>query len=125
MSSPSDQNNDDKAKAFFGYGNDAAQKGNDVYAAQMYKEACKTKPDNLVYRQSLRGVQRRKFGNDPSKVGRMVGLKLQPLRIKISLAKSRQKWAEVLDLCEEVLAQSPWDLDRLGRRRRGGREPRA
>ena len=110
MSSPSDQN-DDKAKAFFGYGNDAAQKGNDVYAAQMYKEACKIKPDNLVYRQSLRGVQRRKFGNDPAKVGRMVGLKLQGLRVKIGMAKSRQKWAEVLDLCEEVLAQSPWDLD--------------
>jgi tetratricopeptide (TPR) repeat protein len=111
MASPSDQSNDDKAKAFFGYGNDAAQKGNDVYAAQMYKEACKAKPDNLVYRQSLRGVQRRKFGNDPSKVSRMVGLKLQGLRVKIGLAKRAQKWGEALDLCEEVLAQSPWDLD--------------
>ena len=109
MSSPSDQN-DDKAKAFFGYGNDAAQKGNDVYAAQMYKEACKIKPDNLAYRQSLRGVQRRKFNNDPSKVGRMVGLKLQPLRVKISMAKRSQKWPEALDLCEEVFVHNPWDL---------------
>jgi tetratricopeptide (TPR) repeat protein len=110
MSSASDQNSDEKAKAFFGYGNDAAQKGNDVYAAQMYREACKAKPDNLIYRQSLRGVQRRKFGNDPAKVGRMVGLRLQPLRVKIGMGKSRQKWNEVLDLCEEVLAQNPWDL---------------
>jgi tetratricopeptide (TPR) repeat protein len=110
MSSPSDQTTREKAKAFFGYGNDAAQKGNDVYAAQMYKEACKIEPDNLAYRQSLRGVQRRKFGNDPSKVGRMVGLKLQGLRVKISMAKSRQKWNEAMDLCEEVLSQSPWDL---------------
>ncbi len=110
MSSPSDQNAD-KAKAFFGYGNDAAQKGNDVYAAQMYKEACKICPDNLIYRQSLRGVERRKFGNDPAKVGKMVGLKLQPLRMKIGIAKSRQKWSEVLDLCEDVFVQSPWDLD--------------
>lgn len=110
MSLPSDQNSDDKAKAFFGYGNDAAQKGNDVYAAQMYKEACKAKPENLVYRQSLRGVQRRKFNNDPSKVGRMVGLKLQPLRVKIGMAKSRHKWNEVLDMCEEVFVQNPWDL---------------
>ena len=109
MSSPPDQNTD-KAKAFFGYGNDAAQKGNDVYAAQMYKEACKLAPDNLVYRQSLRGVQRRKFGNDPAKVGRMVGLKLQGLRIRIATSKSRQKWADVLDLCEEVFVHSPWDL---------------
>ena len=110
MASASDQNNTDKAKAFFGYGNDAAQKGNDVYAAQMYKEACKLAPDNLVYRQSLRGVQRRKFGNDPSKVGRMVGLKLQPLRIRIATAKSRQKWGDMLDLCEEVFVSNPWDL---------------
>ncbi len=107
--STAEQNSVDKAKAFFGYGNDAAQKGNDVYAAQMYKEACKLAPDNLVYRQSLRGVQRRKFNNDPAKVGRMVMLSLQPLRMKIGSAKSKQKWAVMLDLCEEVFAQSPWD----------------
>jgi len=108
---PPPQNpNPDKAKAYFGYGNDAAQKGNNDYAAQMYKEACKLAPDNLAYRQSLRGVQRRKFNNDPTKVGRMVGLGLQPLRVKIGVAKSRSKWADMLDLCEEVFAASPWDL---------------
>ena len=110
MASASDQNIDDKAKAFFGYGNAAAQKGDDVYAAQMYREACKLKPDNLAYRQSLRGVQRRKFTNDPAKVGRMVGLKIQPLRMKVGMAKSRQKWGEALDLCEEIFAINPWDL---------------
>jgi tetratricopeptide (TPR) repeat protein len=111
MSAGSDPNGRlEKAKAFFGYGNDAAQKGTDVYAAQMYKEACKLAPENLVYRQSLRGVQRRRFNNDPSKVGRMVGLKLQPLRIRIGSAKRSQKWSDMLDHCEEVLAQSPWDL---------------
>jgi tetratricopeptide (TPR) repeat protein len=111
MAAGSDPNSRlDKAKAFFGYGNDAAQKGNDVYAAQMYKEACKLAPENLAYRQSLRGVQRRKFGNDPSKVGRMVGLTLQPLRIRIGSTKRSQKWSEMLDYCEDVLAQNPWDL---------------
>ncbi len=109
MSSPPAQNRD-LAKSYFGYGNDAAQKGNDEYAAEMYRKACKAEPENLVYRQSLRGVQRRKFGNDPAKVGRMVGLKLQPLRMKIGMAKSRQKWNDALDLCEEVFTQSPWDL---------------
>jgi len=108
MSTSSDPNID-KARAFFGYGNDAAQKGNDVYAAQMYKEACKLAPENLAYRQSLRGVQRRKFKNDPTKVGRMVGLSLQPLRMRIGAAKSRQKWSDMLDLCEEVFSSSPWD----------------
>lgn len=111
MAAGSDPNSRlDKAKAFFGYGNDAAQKGNDVYAAQMYKEACKLVPENLAYRQSLRGVQRRKFNNDPAKVSRMVGLTLQPLRIRIGSAKRSQKWSEMLDHCEEVLAANPWDL---------------
>ena len=106
---PPQDPNPDKAKAYFGYGNDAAQKGNNAYAADMYKEACKLAPDNLAYRQSLRGIQRRKFSNDPTKVGRMVGLTLQPLRMKIGVAKSRSKWADMLDLCEEVFASSPWD----------------
>ena len=109
MPPPQDQSAD-KAKAYFGYGNDAAQKGNNEYAAQMYKEACKLDPNNLAYRQSLRGVQRRKFNNDPTKVGRMVGLTLQPLRVKIGMAKSRSKWSDMLDLCEDVFASSPWDL---------------
>ena len=111
MAAGSDPNSRiDKARAFFGYGNDAAQKGNDVYAAQMYKEACKLAPENLVYRQSLRGVQRRKFNNDPSKVGRMVGLTLQPLRMRIGSAKRSQKWSDMLDHCEEVFSNNPWDL---------------
>ena len=110
MSSPSDQGNREKARAFFGYGNDAAQKGNDVYAAQMYKEACKIEPDNLAYRQSLRGVQRRKFQNDPSKVGGMAKIKIQPIRVKVGMAKRSQKWGDALDLCEEIFALNPWDL---------------
>ncbi len=108
MPPPQDPNLD-QAKAYFGYGNDAAQKGNNDLAAQMYKQACKLAPDNMTYRQSLRGVQRRKFNNDPTKVGRMVGLSLQPLRMRIGAAKSRSKWADMLDLCEEVFASSPWD----------------
>ena len=106
---PPQEANADKAKTYFGYGNDAAQKGNWDYAGQMYKEACKLAPDNIVYRQSLRGVQRRKFNNDPSKVGRMVGMTLQPTRLKIGMAKSRSKWSDMLDLCEDVFAASPWD----------------
>jgi hypothetical protein len=53
-----------KAKTFFTYGNDAALKSNRDYAIQMYKEACKLAPDNLVYRQALRGITRGKFNDD-------------------------------------------------------------
>ena len=69
-----------KAQMFFKYGNDAALKNNFDYAIQMYKEACKLVPEHLPYRQALRGIERRKFGNDPAKVGRFVGAKLQTAR---------------------------------------------
>src|SRR4051794_4255021 len=110
MSTASDQSaRIQKAKELFQRGNDAAMKGNDDYAIPMFKDACKLAPDNLVYRQSLRGVGRRKFGNDPSKVSRLVGVSLQGLRMKIGSAKKKGKWNEVLELCEEVFTASPWD----------------
>ncbi|HEY2157647.1 MAG TPA: hypothetical protein VGH33_18605, partial [Isosphaeraceae bacterium] len=72
---------EEKAKTFFQYGNDAALKSNFDYAIDMYKQACKLVPDNLPYRQALRGITRRKFNNDPSKVGRLVGSRMQPIRM--------------------------------------------
>ncbi len=98
-----------KAQTFFQYGNDAALKGNHDYAIQMYLEACKLIPDNLTFRQALRGVERRKFGNDPSKVGRLIGARLQPLRLKAKSAKSKKDWNHVLEVCEEAFQQHPWD----------------
>src|SRR5262245_24541067 len=81
MSSESDSPEVQKAKTFFQYGNDAAQKSNLDYAINMYREACKLIPDNMVFRQALRGVQRKKFNNDPKQVGRLVGMTNQPILI--------------------------------------------
>lgn len=72
MSDESGSENLQKAQTFFQYGNDAALKSNFDYAIEMYKRACKIVPDNLVYRQALRGIERRKFNGDPSKVGMLV-----------------------------------------------------
>jgi tetratricopeptide (TPR) repeat protein len=113
MSSDNDAVNDkakEKAKTFFQYGNDAALKNNHDYAISMYQSACKIDPNNLIYRQALRGIERRKFGNDPSKVGRMVGTKTGPIRLRAKAPKSRGKWKEVLEVCEEVFVHNPWDI---------------
>jgi tetratricopeptide (TPR) repeat protein len=99
-----------KAKTFFQYGNDAALKSNLDYAIDMYKQACKLAPDNLSYRQALRGVQRRKFNNDPSKVGMLVGARNQPIRMRARSARSKGNYAHVLDVCEEAFAHNPWDI---------------
>ncbi len=99
-----------KAASFFQYGNDAALKNNFDYAISMYREALKIDQGNLLYRQALRGVQRRAHGNEPSKVGRMVGMKTQPLKAGMKTSKARGKWIDVLESCEDVFKHNPWDV---------------
>lgn len=99
-----------KAETFFQYGNDAALKGNLDYAIDMYMQACKLAPDHLTYRQALRGVQRRKFHNDPSKVGKLVGARSQPIRMRARSARSKRQFVQALDICEEAFTLNPWDI---------------
>src|SRR5438067_603364 len=100
-----------KAQMFFKYGNDAALKNNFDYAIQMYKEACKLVPENLTYRQALRGIERRRFGNEPSKVGRRIGARLQPTRPRLKTAKAKGQWAHMLEVCEDAFVHDPWNVD--------------
>ncbi len=113
MSSDADAGNEkakERAKSYFTYGNDAALKNNHDYAVNMYQSACKIEPDNLIYRQALRGIERRKFGNDPAKVGRMVGAKTGPIRLRGKAPRAQGKWKQVLEVCEEVFVHNPWDV---------------
>lgn len=109
---PDHQSESDRQKAqmFFKYGNDAALKGNNDYAIQMYREACKHHTDNLIYRQALRGIERRKFNNDPGKVGMLVGARNQPIRMRARSAKSKGQYATAIEICEEAFANNPWDV---------------
>jgi tetratricopeptide (TPR) repeat protein len=99
-----------RAEVLFQTGTDAAVKHNLDYAIQMYREACRLVPGNLLYRQALRGVTRRRFGNDPSKVGKLSGARIQPVRMKARGEKSKGHWDKVLDLCEEAFQINPWDV---------------
>ena len=102
---------EEKARTFFQYGNDAALKSNFDYAIDMYKQACKLAPDNLSYRQALRGITRRKFNNDPSKVGRLVGARMQPIRMSARSSKNKGKFGESLATCEDGFTHNPWDVE--------------
>ena len=110
MSSDSGLPDRQKAKTFFQYGNDATLKSNLDYAIDMYKQACRLAPDNLSYRQALRGVQRRKFNNDPSKVGILVGARNQPIRMRARSARSKGNFAHALNVCEDAFTHNPWDI---------------
>src|SRR4051812_17921016 len=98
-----------RAKTFFQYGNEAAHKSNFDYAVDMYKQACKLAPSNLLFRQSLRGAQRRRFNNDPSKVGMLSGARNQPIRMRARSARSKGKHVHALEICEEAFTNNPWD----------------
>jgi tetratricopeptide (TPR) repeat protein len=110
MSSESDSPELQKAKTFFQYGNDAAMKSNFDYAIDMYRQACKLVPDNMLFRQSLRSIERKKFNNDPSKVGMMAGARNQPVLLRARSARSKQNWAHALEICEEAFVNHPWDV---------------
>jgi Flp pilus assembly protein TadD len=94
----------------FQTGTEAAQKGNVDYAVQMFQDACKIEPGWLQSRQMLRVIERRKFGNEPSKVGRMSGMRTQPIKLRIRAARAKSQWAHVLEVCEEVFVHNPWDV---------------
>ncbi len=110
MSSEPDSPELQKAKTFFQYGNEATTKSNFDYAIDMYRQACKLVPDNMMFRQALRGVERRKFNNDPSKVGMMAGARNQPALLRARSARSKGNWAQALEICEEAFVNNPWDV---------------
>jgi tetratricopeptide (TPR) repeat protein len=99
-----------RAMALFEKGDEAARRNNFDYAVDMFTQALKLEPQNLRYRGALRAVERKRYDNDPSKVGWMAATKAKTARMGIGIAKSRGKWAEVIDACEEVFKHSPWDV---------------
>lgn len=99
-----------KARTLFQYGNDAAQKSNLDYAIDMYKQACKLAPNELPFRLALRGTQRRKFDNDPSKVGRLVIARIKPIQFRARSARSKEHYGQALDICEDGFTHNPWDV---------------
>jgi tetratricopeptide (TPR) repeat protein len=106
----SELKNKERAEAFFLHGNDAAVKNNLDYAIKLYLDATRLVPEHLIYRQSLRGAERRKFQNDPKKVGNLIAMRLQPIRLRIKSEKALGHWHKVLEHCEEAFSQSPWDV---------------
>jgi tetratricopeptide (TPR) repeat protein len=110
MSSESDAANLQRAKTLFQTGNDATQKSNLDYAIAMYRECCKLVPDNMMFRQALRSVERRKFNNDPSKVGMLVGARNQPILLRAKAARSKGNYPHALEVCEEAFVNNPWDV---------------
>jgi tetratricopeptide (TPR) repeat protein len=87
---------------------EALAKQNWDYAVEMFATAVKMVPDNLMYRQSLRGSERKKYKDNKSGAS-MAFLKLSSVRSKIKKARGAKNWAELDLAAEEGLAINPWD----------------
>jgi tetratricopeptide (TPR) repeat protein len=92
----------------FRKGNEAMEKGNFDYAVKMHSTAVQLIPDNLMFRQTLRGCERRLYNNNKSGA-RLAGLRLTSIRGKIKKARSKSEWSVMDQAAEEGLTLNPWD----------------
>ena len=89
-------------------GNEAMQKENWDYAVQMFHQCVRFEPGNLLFRQTLRGCEEKKYGGNKSGA-KMSGMKLMGVRGKIKKAQLKKDWESVEKACEEGLQVNPWD----------------
>lgn len=96
------------AAASWKRGSEAMAKEDWEFAVVMFSQCVTMDPANLMYRQSLRGVEYRKYGNNKSGA-KFSGPKLMGVRSKIGLAKRSKNWETVDQEAEKGLLVNPWD----------------
>lgn len=90
-------------------GADALSKESWDFAAQMFGQAVTLVPDNVVYRQTLRGAEERKYNNNKKGAGATSFLSMNSAKSKVKKARSQQNWDDLDKAAEEGLAINPWD----------------
>lgn len=106
--SPEEQRKREIAKVSFQKASQAMGKENWDYAIEMLGQCAQLVPDNLFYRQNLRGCEERKYkGNGTG--APMANMRLMGIRSKIKKARSAKNWKEMDQAAEEGLALNPWD----------------
>lgn len=89
-------------------GSEAMAKESWDFAIDMFAQCVTLDPGNLMYRQTLRGVEYRKYGNNKTGA-RLSGPKLMRIRSKITLAKRSKNWDQLDQEAETGLKINPWD----------------
>jgi tetratricopeptide (TPR) repeat protein len=101
-----------KATLCFQTGEKAVARGDFDYAIDMFNQCCKLVPDKVLYRQALRGAQRKKHKDNRKGVA-MAAMRMKPAQLKMTYAKQRSKWQDLVDAAEEALLLNPWDVPTL------------
>lgn len=87
---------------------EAMAKENWDYAVAMFSKAVAIVPDNVAYRQHLRGAEYKRY-KDNKKGASLASMRLMPIRGKITKARMQKNWESLDRLAEEGLAMNPWD----------------
>ena len=88
-------------------GSEAMSKENWDYAIEMFGKSVMLVPDNLLYRQTLRGVERKKYGDNGSGA-KMAGLRLTKVKTRIKTSRLKKNWDAVDRAVEDGLKINPW-----------------
>lgn len=78
------------------------------YAIELLRTCCKLDPANLIYRQTLRRIQKAKFKNN-LRGSPMAWLTNSRAKMRLGQAKASRKYLQVLEYGEEILSRNPWD----------------
>jgi len=108
MSSADDSRKREIAKVSFQKGTQAMGKENWDYAIEMFGQSVTLWPDNLMFRQTLRGCEEKKYKNNGTGAS-MAGMRLMGIRSEVKKARGAKKWPEMDQAAEKGLAVNPWD----------------
>lgn len=89
-------------------GTAAVSKQNFDYAVEQFSTAARLVPENLVYRQTLRGAEYSMYKNNGTGA-RMAGAKLMGIRSRVKKAKNKEDWKTMNEEAEKGLQINPWD----------------
>lgn len=98
------------AQDCFKKGTEAMVKQNWDYAIEMFGQSVRFAPDNLMFRQTLRGVERKKYPVKGSGA-KMAGMRLMGVKASIKKARMTKNWANLDLSAEEGLTLVPWDAE--------------
>src|SRR5580700_3076387 len=89
-------------------GNQALAKSNFDYAIEMYGKSVSLAPDNLSFRQSLRGSEYKKY-QDNKTGAKLASMRLAGTRNNLRKLRGKKEWAAMDTVAEEGLIINPWD----------------
>jgi len=96
------------AKELWKKANEAMAREQFDYAVDTLFKAMALVPDNLVYRQTLRGAAKKMYGDNGSGA-RMAGMKTMKVKGRIKKAHLTKDWKGMDQAAEEGLRVNPWD----------------